>query len=91
MLSYGGFAPSVRTISWALAATLCVGIFVYELAREQIGYKASVGIPGAGLLVCGILLTVSSFVVWSDAFRAVPIGFGFFAVCRYLLIGIERE
>ena len=91
MLSYGGFAPSVRTISWALAATLCVGIFVYELAREQIEYKVSVGIPGAGLLVCGVLLTVSSFVVWSDAFRAVPIGFGFFALCGYLLIGIERE
>ena len=91
MLSYGGFAPSIRTIFWALAAALCVGIFVYELAREQVEYKVSVMMPGAGLLVCGALLAVSSFVVWSDAFRAVPIGFAFFAVCGYLLMGIERE
>ena len=91
MLSYGGFAPSIRTIFWALAAALCVGIFVYELAREQVEYKVSVMMLGAGLLVCGALLAVSSFVVWSDAFRAVPIGFGFFAVCGYLLMGIERE
>ena len=91
MLSYGGFAPSVRTVFWALAAALCVGIFVYELAREQIEYEVSVKMLGAGLLVCGTLLAVSSFIVWSDAFRAVPIGFGFFAVCGYLLMGIERE
>ena len=64
---------------------------MYELAREQVEYKVSVMMPGAGLLVCGALLAVSSFVVWSDAFRAVPIGFGFFAVCGYLLMGIERE
>lgn len=91
MLSYGGFAPSVRTIFWALAAALCVGIFVYELAREQIEYEVSIKMLGAGLLVCGTLLAVSSFIVWSDAFKAVPIGFGFFAVCGYLLMQIERD
>ena len=91
MLSYGGFAPSIRTVFWALAAALCVGIFVYELAREQLEYEVSINTLGAGLLVCGILLAVSSFVVWSDAFRAIPVGFGFFAVGGYLLMVIERD
>ena len=91
LLSNGGFAPSIRTISWAVAAALCVGIFVYELLREHVEYKMSIKILGAGLIVCGILLVVSSFVVYCDAFRAIPVGFVFFAVGGYLLMRIGRE
>jgi len=90
LLSYGGFAPSIRTITWAGAAALCVLIFVYELAREQMEYELSSKMIGMGLLVCGVLLVVSSFIVWSDAFKAIPVGFGFFAVCGYLMMGLER-
>ena len=91
MLSYGGFAPSIRTVFWALAAVLCVGIFVYEMLREQLEYELSIKMLGAGLIICGILLAVSSFIVWSDAFRAIPVGFGFFAVGGYLLMVIEQD
>ena len=90
LLSYAGFAPSIRTISWAVAAALCIGIFVYELLREHVEYKMSIKILGAGLIVCGILLAMSSFVVWSDAFKAIPVGFGFFAVGGYLLMRITN-
>ncbi|MCL7411379.1 MAG: hypothetical protein P1P69_02010 [Methanosarcinaceae archaeon] len=89
MLSYGGFAPSIRTIFWAVAAALCVGIFLYELAREHMEYEVGIKMLGAGLIVCGILLVVSSLIVWSDAFRAIPVGFGFFAVGGYLLMIIK--
>ena len=103
MLSYGGFAPSIRTIFWALAAVLCVGIFVYEMLRARGTQEAqeaqetqeiqemSSKMLGVGLLLCGTLLAVSSFIVWSNAFRAVPVGFGFFAVGGYLLMQIERD
>jgi hypothetical protein len=91
MLSYGGFAPSIRTVFWALAAALCVGIFVYEVLRAREVQEVSSKMLGAGLLVCGTLLAVSSFIVWSDAFRAVPVGFGFFAVGGYLLMGIKQD
>ena len=91
MLSYGGFAPSIRTVFWALAAALCVGIFVYEVLRAREAQEVSSKILGAGLLMCGTLLAVSSFIVWSDAFRAVPVGFGFFAIGGYLLMGIEQD
>ena len=91
LLSNGGFAPSIRTIFWAVAAALCVLIFVYELAREYVEYEVSIKMLGAGLLVCGTLLAVSSFVVWCDAFKAIPVGFGFFAVGGYLLMVIGRD
>lgn len=90
MLVYGGFAPSIRTISWAAAAVLCVIIVAYEFLREQVEYDVSTRMIGVGLLVCGTLLAVSSFAVWNEAFKAIPVGLGFFAVCGYLLMKMEE-
>jgi ABC-type Fe3+ transport system permease subunit len=89
MLAYGGFAPSIRTISWAAAAVLCVAIVAYELLRDKVEYDVSNRMIGLGLLVCGTLLAVSSFAVWNEAFKAVPVGFGFFAVCGHLFMKME--
>ncbi|MBN2487641.1 MAG: hypothetical protein JXA98_01285 [Methanosarcinaceae archaeon] len=89
MLSSGGVAASIRTISWAAASLLCVVIVAYELLRDKVEYDVSTRMTGMGLLVCGTLLAVSSFAVWNEAFKAIPVGFGFFAVCGYLLIKME--
>lgn len=90
MLSYGGFFPSLRTVSWFLASMLCIILVFYELNRNQLEFRIKTSTTGSLLIVCALLTLVSSLAVWNDSFRTVPIAPLFFGLAGYLLMHAEE-
>jgi hypothetical protein len=85
LLSSGGFLPSVRTITWFIAATLCVILVVYELFGKELDFKVKESSIAAIFISCAILTSISSLSVWNDAFKTIPIAPFFFLAGGYLL------
>ncbi|MBN2111055.1 MAG: hypothetical protein JW705_08240 [Methanosarcinaceae archaeon] len=90
LLSYGGFLASVRTITWFVAALICILLALYELFRENTEIELSIRTSGTVLLACAFLTLVSSVAVWNYHFRTLPVAPIFFACSGYLLLYAER-
>ncbi|WP_406655903.1 hypothetical protein V7O62_08655 [Methanolobus sp. ZRKC2] len=90
LLSYGGFLPSLRTITWFIAALMCIAIVLYELFRENMEIKLSIRTTGIILLVCAFLTLISSAAVWNSSFKSIPVAPIFFALSSYLLLQTSR-
>jgi len=86
MLSYGGFAPSFRTISWFFGALICAVVSINELFREDLLKTLSVRTSGYLLLLCSAFNILGSFAVWSSSFRAIPVAFLFLLFTVYIYI-----
>ena len=86
LLSYGGLLPSIRTISWFMAALLCLVLAIYELSREEIEIKLGNSTLVRGLFICAALTLISSLAVWNSSFRTIPIAPFFFFAGGYLLL-----
>ncbi len=86
LLSYGGFLPSVRTITWFVAAILCIALLVYELSKKSLELELKNSNIAAVFIACAILTLVSSLAVWNSAFKAFPIAPFFFSLGGYLLL-----
>ena len=84
MLSYGGLAPSFRTISWFLGALICVVVSINEFFREDLLKTLSLRTSGYLFILCSIFNLLGSFVVWSNSFRTIPVVFLFFLFAAYI-------
>jgi len=91
LLSYGGFLPSVRTLTWSMAALLCIIVVFYELFRENIEIKLSMQTTGILLLIGAFLTLISSVAVWNSTFKTIPIAPIFFACSGYLLLHMGKR
>lgn len=91
MLSYGGFLPSVRTLSWFLASMICISLVCYEISREQLELQTTARTTGLVLIACGCLTLVSSLAVWNGLFRTIPLAPAFFLVTGHLLLQAEEQ
>ncbi|MDW7731584.1 MAG: hypothetical protein SCH66_04025 [Methanolobus sp.] len=91
LLSYGGFLPSIRTITWLMAALLCIVVMFYELFRENIEIHLNIRTIGILLLACAVLTMVSSVAVWNSSFRTIPVAPVFFTFSGYLLLHADRH
>lgn len=86
MLSYGGLAPSFRTISWFLGALICVVVLINESFKEDLSAAFSVRTSGYLFLLCSAFNILGSFVVWSSSFKAIPVGFAFSLFTAYIFL-----
>lgn len=86
MLSYGGIAPSFRTVSWFLGALICVVVLINEFFREDLSQAFSVRTSGYLLILCSAFNILGSLVVWSSSFRAVPVVFVFSLFTAYIFL-----
>ncbi|WP_394697812.1 hypothetical protein [uncultured Methanomethylovorans sp.] len=86
LLSYGGLAPSFRTISWFLGALICVVVLINENFKENLSETFSVRTSGYLLILCSAFNILGSFVVWSSSFKAMPIGFIFLLFTAYFFL-----
>ena len=86
MLSYGGLAPSFRTISWFLGALICVVVLVNENFKENLSEAFSVRTSGYLLILCSAFNILGSLVVWGSSFKAMPIGFIFLLFTAYIFL-----
>ncbi|WP_406660417.1 hypothetical protein V7O66_11280 [Methanolobus sp. ZRKC3] len=91
LLSYGGFLPSIRTITWFLAAALCLILAIYELSREDIELKLGKNTIAAIFIACSVLSLISSMAVWNSSFKTIPIAPLFFAMGGYILLYAKRS
>lgn len=91
LLSYGGLLPSIRTITWFLAALLCIVIVFYQLFRENIEIKIDIRTTGIILLTCALMTLVSSIAVWNSNFKTIPLAPIFFALSGYLLLYASKQ
>lgn len=89
MLSYGGLAPSFRTISWFVAALICVVVLITEFFREDLSSTFSVRTSGYLLLLCSGVNILGSLVVLSSSFKAIPIGFVFSLFTSYIFLTVN--
>ena len=86
MLSYGGIAPSFRTISWFLGALICLIVLINENFKENLSQTFSVHTSGYLLILCSLFNVLGSIVVWSSSFKAMPIGFVFLLFTAYIYL-----
>lgn len=86
MLSYGGLAPSFRTISWFLGALICVVVLVNENFKENLSETFSVRTSGYLLILCSAFNILGSLVVWGSSFKTMPIGFIFLLFTAYIFL-----
>lgn len=86
MLSYGGLAPSFRTISWFLGALICVVVLINENFKENLSETLSVRTSGYLLILCSAFNILGSLVVWGSSFKAMPIGFIFLLFTAYIFL-----
>lgn len=92
MLSYGGLAPSFRTISWFFGALICVIVSVNEFFRADLFKTLSIRTSGYLLLLCSAFNILGSFAVWSGSFKAIPVAFLFLLFAAYICIyNSQRE
>ncbi|TGC08963.1 hypothetical protein [Methanolobus halotolerans] len=86
LLSYGGFLPSLRTITWSMAALLCIAVVFYELFRQNIEMELSIRTIAILLIACAVMTLISSTAVWNSSFSTIPIAPIFFAFSGCLLL-----